>query len=64
MERVIRIFPSHDEADKADRDELSAMSQQERLDRALLLMARYRESYGDHGQGLARVARIVERQGR
>lgn len=59
MERVIRIFPSHEEADNADRDELSAMSPQMRLDRALVLQARYREALGESGQGIAREVRIV-----
>lgn len=62
MERVIRVFPSHDAADRADHDELSAMSPQERLDRALALQTRYREAHGDPGQGLVRVARVVERR--
>ncbi len=49
-------------ADQADHDELAAMSLQERLDRELTLQTRYREAQGDPGQGLARVARVVERR--
>lgn len=64
MERVIQIFPSHRLADEADRKALSEMSPQERLDRAVALQAHYREAHGDIGQGLARVARIVPRDGR
>ena len=64
MERVIQIFPSHRQADEADRQALSAMTPQERLDRAVALQAHYREVHGDVGQGLARVARIVPRDRR
>jgi hypothetical protein len=63
MDRIIRVFRSHEEAARADRAELAAMSPQERLDRALALQAHYREAFGDAGQGLARVARIVPIQG-
>lgn len=59
MERTIRVYRSHAEAERADRDELAALSPQERLDRALALHALYREAFGDAGQGLARVARVV-----
>lgn len=40
------------------------MSPQERLDEALALQAHYREAFGDAGQGLARVARVVPLEGR
>lgn len=64
MERSITIFRSYDEAETADRAEMSAMTPQERLDRALALHAHYREAFGDAGQGLVRVARVVQREGR
>jgi hypothetical protein len=59
MDRVIRIFSSHAAAEDADRQALAAMTPQQRLDRALELQARYREGFGEAGQGLARVVRIV-----
>ena len=59
MERVIRIFNSHDEAAQADRDELSVMTPQQRLDRALDLIAWHREARGETSQGFARVAHVV-----
>jgi hypothetical protein len=59
MERIIRIYASHRDADDADRAALEGMPSQERLDRALALHARHREALGDAGQGFARVARAV-----
>ena len=59
MERQIQIFASHAEAAQADRAAMAALSPQERLDRALELQARYRETFGEAGQGFARVARVV-----
>lgn len=59
VDRIVRIYPSHREADDAERAELAAMTPQDRLDRALSLQARYRESFGAAGQGIARIVRIV-----
>ena len=59
MERRIEIFPTHAAAAAADRQAWAALSPQERLDRALELHARYREAFGEAGQGLARVTRVV-----
>lgn len=64
MERIIKVFPTHAIAEEADRQELRAMSPQERLDRAVILQVNYRKAHGDSGQGLARVARIVPRDRR
>jgi len=60
MKRVVTIFGSHDAAAHADHAELAAMTSQQRLDRALDLIAWYRESRGETEQGFARVARIVQ----
>ena len=51
MDRLIRVFASHAVAANAERAELAAASPQERLDRALDLHARYRETFGEAGQG-------------
>ena len=59
MERTVRVFPTHAAAAEADRAALASMSPQERLNRALELHARYREAFGEAGQGLARIARVV-----
>ena len=59
MERVIRVFNSHADAAAADLAELSAMTPQQRLDRALDLIAWYREVRGETTQGFERVARVV-----
>ena len=60
MERVIRIFASHEEAAQADRDELAAMTPQQRLDRALDLIAWHKEARGDTAQEFVRVARVIQ----
>ena len=60
MKRVVEIFESHEAAAQADRAELAAMTSQERLDRALDLIASYRERRGETEQGFARVARIIQ----
>jgi hypothetical protein len=64
MERSIRIFPTHAAAAHADFVAVAAMLPQERLDRALELFAHYREAFGEAGQGLARVVRVVPLEGR
>lgn len=64
MERSIRIFRSHEEAFRADHAAFAALTPQQRLDRALALHAHYREAFGDAGQGLARIARVVPFKGR
>ena len=60
MERVIQVFESHEAAAQANRDQLAAMTPQQRLDRALDLIAWYREARGETAQGFARVARVVQ----
>ena len=60
MERVIRVFPSHDAADRADHDELSAMSPQERLDRALALRPDSSEAWRYRGSTLITLNRDEE----
>ena len=59
MERVVRIFNSHAEAEAADRAFYAAMSPQERLDMLLPMQERYRESLGDAGSRFERTCRIV-----
>ena len=64
MERVIRVFESHEAAAQADRDDLASLTPQQRLDRALDLIARHREARGETAQRFARVARVVHLQPR
>lgn len=59
MERIVTVRNSHAAAEEADIAELAALSPQQRLDRALDLVARYREGLGETEQRLARIARIV-----
>jgi hypothetical protein len=47
MEKVIRVFANHAEADAAGRAFFAQLSPQERLDLVLDLAARYREGFGE-----------------
>jgi hypothetical protein len=60
MDRVIRVLESHEDASQASRDDLAAMTPQQRLDRALDLIARYREARGESHLPFERVLRIVD----
>ena len=60
MERIIRVFDTHDEADQADRDFYASLSPQERVDMLLEMVARYRESFGEAGERFERVYRVIE----
>lgn len=44
MEKVVRRFASHEDADRADREEYRAMTPAERLDVLLELIARHNEA--------------------
>jgi hypothetical protein len=59
MERVIRIFRSHAEAEASDRAELAALIPQQRLDILLDLIRRYREALGESAERLERVHRVT-----
>ena len=59
MEKVVRIFRSHEEADEADREYFQALTPQQRLDIFLELLWRGR-SDDEAGERLERVYRIVE----
>lgn len=59
MEKVVRIFRSHQEADEADREYFRSLTPQQRLDVFLELLWRGRN--GDEAaERLERVYRIVE----
>ena len=59
MERVVRVYFSHEAAAAADRAADAAMLPQDRLDLALDLAARYREGLGEVADRFERVCRIV-----
>lgn len=61
MQRVVRTFSSFDDAEKADDEFYRSLSPQQRLDMALDLIARHRESLGEAAQRFERVCRVVER---
>ena len=59
MEKVVRIFRSHQEADEADREYFRSLTPQQRLDIFLEVLWRGRNS-DEAGERLERVYRIVE----
>jgi hypothetical protein len=59
VEKVARVFGSHDEADEADRRYFESLTPQQRLDIFLELLWRGR-SGDDAAQRLERVYRVVE----
>jgi hypothetical protein len=59
MEKVIRVFANHAEADAAERAFFAKLSPQERLDLALDLAARYREGFGEAAERFERVCRVI-----
>ena len=60
MERSVRLFDSHAEADEADRAYYASLTPQERLDLLLEMVKTYREGFGEAGERLERVCRIDE----
>ena len=59
VERVVRKFDSHQEADAADRAYYRSLTPQQRLEILFELVRRYREEHGC-SERLERVYRIVE----
>lgn len=52
MEKVLKVYNSFEEADRADDDYYASLSAQERVDILLDMIAAYRESQGETGQRL------------
>lgn len=62
MEKVIKVFPSHDDAEKANREFYKSLSGRQRLNILLTLIARYQKAEPDEiGKELKRVYRVIER---
>ncbi len=59
MERVVRVFQSHEEAEAADRAYYRSLTPQQRLEILLELIARARPQ-DESAERLERVYRIVE----
>jgi hypothetical protein len=60
VEKVVRIFNSHAEADAADREFYRSLTPQQRIDILLEMLATYREETGETSERLERVCRITE----
>ena len=59
MEKMVRVFNSHDEADEADDEYYRKLTPQQRLDIFLEILWRGRE-HDEAAERLERVYRIVE----
>lgn len=61
MERAVRKFTTHAEADEADRHYYQSLTSQERMEIMLELVRRYQEGFGDESaRRLKRVYRVVK----
>jgi hypothetical protein len=60
VERVLQVHESSKDADVADRAYYASLSPAERLEIALDLIQRYRESLGEAAQRFERVCRVIE----
>ena len=60
MEKVLTVFRSFEEADRADDEYYASLTPQQRVDLLLDLIAAHRESLGEAGQRFERVYRVVE----
>ena len=58
--RVLKVFSSFQEADKADRAFYAHLPPQQRLDILIDLMAQHRESLGETAKRFERVYSVVE----
>jgi hypothetical protein len=62
MHKVVKVFHSHAEAEKADREFYKSLTSRERLDILLTLIARYqKDGQNETRTGLKRVYRVVKR---
>ena len=61
MEKVVRTFDSHSEAEKADREYYRSLTPEERLN---ILLELVEQGNRDAPKGFERVYRIVELEGR
>lgn len=61
VEKVVKIFKSFEESDRADRAYYQGLTPQQRLEILCELNSRWPESGGDErSEGLARVYRIIK----
>jgi hypothetical protein len=60
VERVVRVFKSFEEAEKADREFYDRLTPQQRVDLMLELMEQYRSQFYGASERLERVYRIVK----
>lgn len=60
MHKVLQIFRSFEDAERADEAYYASLAPQQRVDILLDLVARYRETLGDAAAGFERVYRVTE----
>lgn len=60
MDKVVKMFDSFEEADRADVEYYASLTPQQRVDLLLDIVAAYRESLGEAGQRFERVYRVVK----
>ena len=60
MDKVLQVFHSFDDADRADEAYYAGLTPEERVDILLDLVANYRESLGEVARRFEIVYRVVE----
>ena len=63
MKKVLKVFPSHEEAEAADREFYKSLSSQERSDILLTLIARHQQFVAEKngaGTGIKKVYRVIK----
>ncbi len=62
MQKIVKVFHSHAEAEKADREFYRSLTSRERLDILLTLVARHKKAEQNETRtGLERVYRVIKR---
>jgi hypothetical protein len=60
MERVVRVFTTFEDAERADEAYYASLTPQQRIEILLELVARHRESLGESPSRFERVHRVTE----
>lgn len=59
MEKILKVFTSHEDAEADDRDYYASLTPQGRLNILLEMVRKHREGFGEAGERLERVLSIT-----
>ncbi len=60
MERIVRVFASHSDADRVDAERCGSLTPQQRLDLALEIIWRHNQGLGEAAERFERAHRVDE----